>query len=276
MTEKKALLKLLEDEDQNIATITVGRLIKYGTGILPDLRELQESPNKLVRKRVHQIEAILKKKNDLKCFLERVNNEQVLIWEDLIFINSIYYPELKNSELQSSMEELYKDLSAKDFNTKALCDYMKDKSYYAPKHDILDSGVNLISSVLINGEGSPLMLCIISQLLGRRFSTQFQIVLYKGHHCLIDAHKTLIEPANNWKTTLITEKIKAHPCSEQNLILTIIANLYLSALVEGQLKILHTLSSLMATLSDMDLTNFPFPIGQKNDNLLNTNNNEPC
>ncbi|MDD7985345.1 hypothetical protein PQO01_10310 [Lentisphaera marina] len=274
MSEKEALLKLLEDEDQKIATIAISKLLQYGPEIFPALRELQESANPLIRQRVHQIEAILEKKICLKDFIKRIENDEILIWEDLIFLNSIYYPELRRSDLQSSMEEAYKNLSSGEFNTAKLCNYMKDKSYYVPKNDILDSGINLISSVLINGEGSPLMLCIIAQLLGRRFHWPFQIVLHKGHHCLIDNHKMLIEPAHNWKCTLIDEKIKAHPCSEKGLILTVIANLYLSALVEGQLKILHTLSTLMSKISNTELADFPYPIGKHNDNILSTNNNE--
>ena len=209
MSEKEALLKLLEDEDPKIATIAIGKLLQYGPDIFPALRGLQESANPLLRKRVHQIEAILEKKINFSNFIDRIEKDEILIWEDLIYLNSIYYPDLKPSELQSSMEEAYKNLSAAEFNTKSLCNYMKDKNYYVPKNDILDSGINLISSVLINGEGSPLMLCIISQLWGTRFSWPFQIVLHKGHHCLIDKNKMLIEPANNWKCSLIDEKIKA-------------------------------------------------------------------
>ncbi|EDM26538.1 hypothetical protein LNTAR_01982 [Lentisphaera araneosa HTCC2155] len=276
MSEKEALLKLLEDEDPKIATIAIGKLLQYGPDIFPALRGLQESANPLLRKRVHQIEAILEKKINFSHFIERIEKDEILIWEDLIYLNSIYYPDLKPSELQSSMEEAYKNLSAAEFNTKALCNYMKDKNYYVPKNDILDSGINLISSVLINGEGSPLMLCIISQLWGTRFSWPFQIVLHKGHHCLIDKNKMLIEPANNWKCSLIDEKIKAHPCTEKGLILTVIANLYLSALVEGQLKILHTLSTLMSKISKTELADFPFPIGKENENTLSTNQNESC
>lgn len=276
MSEKEALLKLLEDEDPKIATIAIGKLLQYGPDIFPALRGLQESANPLLRKRVHQIEAILEKKINFSNFIERIEKDEILIWEDLIYLNSIYYPELKPSELQSSMEDAYKNLSASEFNTKSLCNYMKDKNYYVPKNDILDSGINLISSVLINGEGSPLMLCIISQLWGTRFSWPFQIVLHKGHHCLIDNNKMLIEPANNWKCSLIDEKIKAHPCTEKGLILTVIANLYLSALVEGQLKILHTLSTLMSKISKTDLADFPYPIGKENENTLSTNQNESC
>ena len=69
MSEKEALLKLLEDEDPKIATIAISKLLQYGPDIFPALRDLQESVNPLVRKRVHQIEAILEKKINFSHFI---------------------------------------------------------------------------------------------------------------------------------------------------------------------------------------------------------------
>ena len=151
---------------------------------------------------------------------------------------------------------------------------MREKNFYVPKNDVLDSDLSLIGSALYNGEGSPLILCIIAQVIANRYGHKFKIVLHKGHHCLIDSNKILIEPAQNWKITPLKEGMKAHLCSEKNLILTLVSNLYLSSLVEGQLSNLQIFSSMMAKLSAMDLKDFPYPVGRASSNILNMESNE--
>mgnify|MGYP001402487287 CR=1 FL=1 len=56
--------------------------------------------------------------------------------------------------------------------------------------------------------------------------------------------------------------MKAHACSDRNILLTVISNLYLAALTDGQMRVLHDLAQIMAVLSQMDINEFPYPLGQ--------------
>ena len=49
MNNISALMNLLEDEDQQIATMAMEQLLQLGDEILPALRQEQESKNALMR-----------------------------------------------------------------------------------------------------------------------------------------------------------------------------------------------------------------------------------
>ena len=58
-TKLQSLISLLDDPDDNIAVSVMAELLKYETALMPLLGELQESDNKLLRKRVQQLESII-------------------------------------------------------------------------------------------------------------------------------------------------------------------------------------------------------------------------
>ncbi len=138
---------------------------------------------------------------------------------------------------------------------------MGENHFFVPKSDLLEPSLNLIGNVLLNGEGTPLMQCILAQFIARRHTHRLHIVLYKGHHCLIDDQQNIIDPRNDWSCKKMPDNFKAHPCSEQNILLTVVSRLYLCSLVEGQLKSLHTLTKIMSSLSQMNIEDLPYPVG---------------
>ena len=261
MNNISALMNLLEDEDQQIATMAMEQLLQLGDEILPALRQEQESKNPLMRNRVHQLEAILMKKMDLNSFIKRIEAGEIHLWEDLFVINRLHFPEMTASDLEDVMDELHDECSQRSFSSHSFCHYMKKKNFRVPTHDILDSSINMIGSTLLNGEGTSLILCVIAKYLGQRFDWDCTIILHKGHHCLIDGDNCLIDPMKGWSYKMMKEGMKAHACSDQNILLTVISNLYLAALTDGHMRILHDLAQIMAVLSHMDIKEFPYPLG---------------
>ena len=271
MNKISALINLLDDDDQQIATVAMEKLLQFGVEILPELRLVQEAQNPVLRSRIHQLEAILMRKMDLTSFIKRIEAGKIHLWEDLFVLNRIHFPDMTAGDLEDVMDELHDECSQKTFSSHLLCTYMKKKNFRVPSTDMLDSAIHMIGSTLLNGEGSSLILCVIAKYLGKRFNWEATIILHKGHHCLIDKDNCIIDPQQKWSYRPLKEGIKAHACSDRNILLTLISNLYLDALTEGHMRILHDLAQVMAVLSQMDIQEFPYPIGDNQKNsALNT------
>ena len=293
MNKISALINLLDDDDQQIATVAMEKLLQFGVEILPELRLVQEAQNPVLRSRIHRLEAILMRKMDLTSFIKRIEAGKIHLWEDLFVLNRIHFPDMTAGDLEDVMDELHDECSQKTFSSHLLCTYMKKKNFRVPStdmldsaihmigriehisrrnsKDMLDSAIHMIGSTLLNGEGSSLILCVIAKYLGKRFNWEATIILHKGHHCLIDKDNCIIDPQQKWSYRPLKEGIKAHACSDRNILLTLISNLYLDALTEGHMRILHDLAQVMAVLSQMDIQEFPYPIGDNQKNsALNT------
>ena len=137
-----------------------------------------------------------------------------------------------------------------------------EQNFSVPSDDILDPSLLLIFDVLDSNMGTPLLLCIAARRIAASNGTKLTLVLHRGRHCLIDEDRTFIDPFNGWSVSSLKRETKVYPCTNRDILLTVISQLYLSALVEGQLRVIFQLSQMMAALSDSKIENFPFPIGK--------------
>jgi hypothetical protein len=266
MTEVEALINLLQDEDPQIAIIAMEKLLTNPSFIKDHLKELQESADPTLRSRVHQMESIITRQTEIEGFLGRVSENQIELWEDLIFLNKIIDRDLTTETVVTEFRELGEKLSNSNVSTLELAAFMREQNYSAPSDDILDPGLFLIYDVIASEMGTPLLLCIVARQLAVKFDKKMTIVLHKGRHCLVDEENTFIDPQNGWSVTKLKHNAKIYPCTNRDVLLTVISQLYLSALIEGQLRIISFLSRLMAILSNMTMEEFPYPIGKQTSN----------
>ena len=263
MTEIEALINLLQDEDPQIAVIAMEKLLANQAFVKNHLKELQESSDPCLRTRVHQMESILTRKKQLEDFTERVKNNKIELWEDLIFLNKIIDRSLKTETITGSFQELQDKIPRKQLTTLEIAAFMREQSFSCPNEDILDPGLFLIYEVITCSLGNPLLLCIIARQLAIKHQKRLTIVLHKGRHCLVSDESSFIDPQNGWSVTKLKQNSKVYPCTNRDILLTVISQLYLSALIEGQLRIIAFLSKMMAALSNNTVSEFPYPVGQK-------------
>lgn len=262
MTEVEALINLLQDDDPHIAIIAMEKLLDNPAFIDKHMSELQESADPCLRSRVHQMESIIARKRKLQDFFERVKSNRLNLWNDLIFLNKVIDRELSSQTLDKCLEELENKIPQQRMNTLEFATFMREQNFTVPSEDTLDPGLFLVYEVIASALGNPLLLCIITRHIAERSGTTLTLVLHKGRHCLIDECRTFIDPLNGWAVSSLKEETKVYPCSNRDILLTVISQLYLSALVEGQLRIISQLSQMMAALSDSSVESFPFPVGR--------------
>jgi len=262
VTEIEALINLLQDEDPQIAIIAMEKLLSNQMFVKNQLKELQESPDPCIRTRVHQMESIITRKNQLEAFTERVKDNKIELWEDLIFLNKIIDKSLKTETITKSFQVLDEKIPRKQMTTLEIAAFMREQSFSCPNEDILDPGLFLIYEVLECSLGNPLLLCIIARQVAMKHQKRLTIVLHKGRHCLVSDESSFIDPQNGWSVTKLKQNAKVYPCTNRDILLTVISQLYLSALIEGQLRIIAFLSKMMAALSNTTVSEFPYPVGE--------------
>ena len=174
----KSLISLLDDEDSAIAMKAMSELLSEGKKIEPFIANMQESSNKLVRRRVHQIQAILKARNYRKILGRRFTNRHSGLWKGLIEIHLLWFDndgEKNINGLFNSILEKFKKI--KDFDSLNIALFMKSMGFVTPIPGDIDSDFCSLGQVLETKIGYDFMLCSIVHKLGSCLGKEFNFII---------------------------------------------------------------------------------------------------
>jgi hypothetical protein len=258
-TTVSALVNLLQDEDAHISTLAMEQLLQHQEAEHL-VAELQESASPVLRSRIHQLGNILNIRRARHDFIARVEGTSLSLWQGLLEINYQYNPRLNQSQADKLLAELQEKLP-KDINTARLTAFMRSENFTYTGEDILGADLYLVEDVLMQRVGAPILLSVLARQLGRQVGWNATVVLFKGKHCLLDPRGHLIEPAENWRITRLPRHDNLHPCGNKEIWLTVLCQLYLSAMLEGRLLAIHRVGSILATLCGGEFRALPFPLG---------------
>ncbi|MEN9359384.1 MAG: hypothetical protein RL095_919 [Verrucomicrobiota bacterium] len=263
MTEIAALIMLLDDDDPQVAAAAMERLLTHDESELESIIAPHRGSQDLLGGRLRQVEAILSDKKRYRELLARLERNELKLWEDMLFINHLLDPEISQQAVDEALELLGQQIEGVDVGAVDIARAMKELGYVAPQEHTLDPGLNLIMDIIGAGTASPLMLCIIAQHLGRRLGWQATVVLSKGRHCLLDNKSFFVDPGHNWSVTQLKPNVRVYPCSNRDLLLTLVSQLFLSQMSEGHLRSIYHLSRMMADLGGTKPESMPFPVGDE-------------
>ena len=258
-TSLNALLSLLEDEDTQVSTMAMEELIRHHD-IEHLVAEHQESPSPLLRSRIHQLGNILNLRKCRNDFIAQVESGSMTLWSGLSQINYQYNPRMRPSAIDTLVEDLVKQLPD-PLNTVRLSTFMRSEGFSYSGDEILEPELYLLEDVLQHRLGSPILLSVIARHLGRLRGWRSTVVLFKGKHCLLDSRGHLIEPAETWRITRLPRHDHLHPCGNREIWMTVLCQLFLSAVLEGRLLTIQRTGSILTTLCGGDFGRLPFPLG---------------
>lgn len=254
-----ALINLLEDEDTHVSTLAMEELLH-----LQDadqlVAELQEAPSARLRNRIHQLGNILNIRRARTDLIRHVETSNMTLWDGLLQINYQYNPRMNGGAVDQLLAETMGRLPA-ELNTVRLTSFMRSEDFSYTGEDILGADLYLIEDLLRQRVGSPILLSVLAHHLGRQANWNSTVVLFKGKHCLLDSRGHLVEPAEGWRITRLPRHDNLHPCGKKEIWLTILCQLYLSAMLEGRLLAIHRVGTILTRLCGGDFTSLPFPLG---------------
>jgi hypothetical protein len=256
-----ALLTLLQDEDQQIASLAMEHLLNLGEAVDDTIAEYQESHDPQLRQRVHQLSAILARRRAREAFIAALSQENLSLWDGIIQIHSLYEPIPPRETLEARVDEIAADLQPGATVTHQIADLMREKEFTVPSDDILDVDLFLISRVLDTCYGHAALLCVLAKRIAAEAGWNATVCLHGGRFCLIDRDHILLKPSEGWQYGKIRTDERIHPCSRKDVLLAILAQLFMVALIDGQLKDLHHFGSILTALNGTPVATLPYPLG---------------
>lgn len=176
-TELKALVSLLEDEDDEVVSHVETKLMEIGTGIIPFLEQEWESNfNPLIQRRIEdmihglQFELVQER---LLAWKETPDND---LLEGLWLIATYQYPDLDYSDLKIEIEQLYHEIW-REFKTdyapldqvRIVNNMLFNKLKFRANTKNFHSPANsMINAVLESKKGNPITLCTIYMIIAQK------------------------------------------------------------------------------------------------------------
>lgn len=258
-----ALLTLVQDDDLKVASLAMEQFLNLGPQAEPIIAELQESNDPQVRQRMHQLSGILARRRARTTFLDDVEKERISLWEGVLALNRLYDPQCQSARVTEYVQTLAAKMGPEPPTAPRIAELMREEEFAVPDEDLLDVDLYLMERVIETKYGSPALLCCLAHQIGVEANWRSNIVLYEGKFCLIDRKFVLLDPTEGWHISMFRNEDKIHPCSRKDLWLGILSQLFLVALVEGQLRELYHFGDLLSALNHATTDEaLPFPLGK--------------
>jgi hypothetical protein len=260
-TKINALLNLLEDDDSHVSALAMEQLLLLDNGADDVVREFQESPSPVLRSRIHQLDNLLTLRRRRRSFIARAKGSDLSLLEGLSLINYQYNPKISVETVRRSFESICEKAPVFTSSTQ-LAAYLHKDGFALNAENYLASELYLLDEILEHRQGAPVMLCCIAKCLADHCNWPVSVILYKGRHCLIDKNRNLIETWDSWRVTKLPAGDQVCHCSKSDLWLSILGQLFLASLQEGQIQAVYRVSSILAEFCGGTFDALPFPLGQ--------------
>lgn len=176
-TELKALVSLLEDEDDEVVSHVETKLMDLGTGIIPFLEQEWESNfNPLIQRRIEDMIHGLQFELVQERLLKWKESEEKDLLEGLWLIATYQYPDLDFSELKIEIEQLFHEIWREFKADYAPLDQIRivnnsmfnklkfranTKNFHSPAN-------SMINAVLESKKGNPITLCAVYMIIAQK------------------------------------------------------------------------------------------------------------
>ena len=176
-TELKALVSLLEDEDQEVVSHVETKLMEIGTGIIPFLEQEWESNfNPLIQRRIEDMIHVLQFELLQERLIKWKEENQDDLLEGMWLVATYQYPDLDYAELKKDIEQLYhevwrdfKDNYAPFDQVRIINNILFNKKKFRANTKNFHSPANsMINAVLESKKGNPITLCTIYLLIAQK------------------------------------------------------------------------------------------------------------
>lgn len=177
--ELKALISLLDDEDQEVVQHVEQQIRQLGGQMIPFLEaEWEGSFSADLQKRIEEIIHDLQYESVLDRMRDWKNGGAMDLLEGLWIVATYQYPDLSLSKLKQDVEQLFYDVWVDfkpdmhpDEQIRAMNSAFFTKLKFAPNTKHFHSPANsMINQVLESRRGNPITLCVLYMLIAKRLN----------------------------------------------------------------------------------------------------------
>ena len=269
-SELDALFKLLDDSEPTLVRPVMSKLLQYDPSVLESyLAKLQESSDPLVRKRCHQLQAILLLRERRIFFSEMLNRSDMNLIDGLIEIHLQWYDNDSEPDLEELWGEFSEAAEGLELNSlEKVAYFMRRCSFALPQdNDFCAPELYCIGSVLEDRIGADILLCSIALVLAAENHLELRLIRLFGNFMLMDNNGRLLSPQNGWQLLSYPQHNHDKECEfwdDSRMILKYVAGMvFLYAVGTDSFRYVHTIGHALSGLADGETLDFlPYPYGK--------------
>ncbi len=274
--ELKALISLLDDEDQEVVQHVEQQIRQMGGQMIPFLEaEWEGSFNADLQKRIEELIHDLQYESVLDRMRDWKNGGGMDLLEGLWIVATYQYPDLSLNKLKQDVEQLFYDVWVDfkpdmhpDEQIKAMNSAFFSKLKFAPNTKHFHSPANsMINQVLESRRGNPITLCVLYMLIAKRLNLPVYgvnlpnlfVLTYKnssGVQFYINVfNRGLIFTTKDIDQYIDQLNIKRldtfyQPCTNADIVRRVLRNLTLAFEKNGDIERVQEVEQILATVRD--------------------------
>ncbi len=255
----KALISLLEDDDEDIVSNAMERLLSIGCEIAPFIAAEQDSENQLLRKRIHQILSIINIRDLRNNFASKINQGKTDLWESICESHLLWYERDNIQFLNNKYDLLSSNFSEKgDFSIQNLAAFMKENGFVTSIPGDLEADFYCIGKVLDTKIGADSILCAIAIKLAKDAGIKLNIG-FNGRIFYIFSENGIVIKPNDWKLRPNRGQF-CKALDTETVIKNIIYKIYVCAVASDSYRYIYTIGNVLTQIeSSNKLVTLPYP-----------------
>jgi regulator of sirC expression with transglutaminase-like and TPR domain len=189
--QRRALISLLADDDQNVYRTVRQKIISYGPGTTPWLREFTLSDDPVLRRRAHEIVSHFDRQAaDTQLLAFCLNQgEDFDLEQSVLLLSRTQYPDINSEAYSALLDEFAGTLRDRlDLNgdpiqiLKTINDYLfRELRFTGDEHNFYDPDNSYFNCVMDRRTGNPISLSLVYLFLARRLHLPMTGIGLPGH-----------------------------------------------------------------------------------------------
>ena len=255
----RTLLSLLDDEDEGPALEAMAELLWRGEEVFPYLAELQESPDPLLRRRVHQLESALTMRRRRSEFSRLLSMPHPDVPRILVELHLQWYDNDPLPEMASRLAAFLASGRAENPRTLAdLSAYFRKCGIVAERETTLRPEDYCIGVMLLDRIGSAAVWTLVARLLlpdpdaVKIVRNVEEFALYDGEHLLL--------PERDWRIVRAPARAELELWDDRKVLKFAASMLFSAAVNSDSFRYVLTIGQALSGLPDDEVLDYmPYP-----------------
>ncbi len=261
----QAARELLADSDEALASLAMDSILKGGKAE-ETLGLLQEESDKNVRRRAHQLGALLQQNAILDKLVKDYEQARISALEALTQIDLLYDTSSSPSFLRDLLQRTEKKFRQRcrgPLTPQKLCDIMESEGFFVPPMPWIAIEDYLLGDVL-GGDGgaAPLVLSLLCCHLAALRGLEAQVVFCNGFIGFL-SKEWICLPERGWQCQRLQEQDEICPLHDQQILQLYLCQLLTGALASWEVYDTHLFLEILQRLDGLQENPLPYPYGPR-------------
>ncbi len=257
----KHLLKLLDDDNEQAASLAMAELIQNDDPRLERvLRSLQETPDAKLRRRIHQMQSALIKRRNRKTMADSLRKGEYSLLEGIVRLHLLWFDNDTRAEVLQQWQDFLQDSSVlQGCRIEKLFAFLGEKIRCVGfSKDDLNADTICLGTILEDGAAIDFMCCILAKLLAEAWHTRMEVVQTGGEFAVL-CGGTLYYPAKQWDS-IPNIHPGIHAWTTEELLTLVASTLFTCAVATDSFRYIYTIGNCLLDGTE-NILFLPYPYG---------------